>query len=271
MLKIHLMAALHSLLPSSLFKLRGWSLALALLGSLVAGWAQPTHPQNTKNIPSPNNISQNTPAETPKVQRHLGFFAVADQPGTTWQDVTLNGVNWGFGVQWRRKENGALLGGGMDLAYQPLGRFAQDVQVLEGETGSTVPGTLKLQNQNITAHYVLRLSPFKGMIQPFAEGLIGGRGALLVSNLEVEGGQRFEHFDDANWGVTYQYGWGGGLRFKLGEKARLTMRYVDLRSGNLVQVDETTLTIGTDGSLAFETKETELPTRSLQVGFGWDF
>lgn len=250
---------------------RSWTLGLIGIAAAATAWSQPTTtPPNTKNIPSPNSISQTTAPTPPKVQRYLGFFAVADQPGTTWNDVTLEGVNWGLGLQWRRKETGALLGGGMDLAYQPLGRFVQDVTVLQDD-GAVVPGTLKLQNQNVTAHYVLRLAPFKGMIQPFAEGLVGGRGALLTSNLEVTGGQRFEHFDDASWGVTYQYGWGGGIRFKLGEKARFTLRYVDLRSGKLVQVDETTLSIGADGALAFETKETELPTRSLQVGFGWDF
>jgi len=264
---------LPSFLPFfiSASRLRGWTWSFMLIVAGLKAWGQPTTPpSNTKNIPSPNTIAQTTDPVAPKVQRYLGFFAVADQPGTTWDDVTLEGVNWGVGLQWRIKEIGSLLGGGMDLAYQPLGRFVQDVQVLQ-EDGNKVPGTLKLQNQNVSFHYVLRLAPFKGMIQPFAEGLVGGRGALLTTNLEVEGGQRFEHFDDASWGVTYQFGWGGGVRFKLGEKARLTLRYADLRGGELVQVDETTLAIGSDGSLAFETKETELPTRSLQVGFGWDF
>jgi hypothetical protein len=250
----------------------GWS-AFAVSFFLFSGaiaWAQPTTPPSgTKNITPPNNLQETTPPAR-KIQRHIGLIAVADQPGSTWKEVTLDGVNWGFGVQWRRKEQGTLFGGGLDLAYQPLGRFTQDVQVV-GADGTPEPAVMKLQNQNISLHYALRLAPFSGMIQPFAEGLVGARGSLLSTNLELEDGSLFEHFDQANWGYTYQYGWSGGIRLKLGDTARITLRYADIRSGKLTQVDESSIQIDSDNTVNFETKDVALPTRSLQLGLGWDF
>jgi hypothetical protein len=57
----------------------------------------------------------------------------------------------------------------------------------------------------------------------------------------------------------------------LGDTARITLRYADIRSGKLTQVDESSIQIDSDNTVNFETKDVALPTRSLQLGLGWDF
>jgi hypothetical protein len=213
-------------------------------------------------------LSAQNPGEPTKKQKQKQFsvFALADQAGSTLMEVTPEGATWGAGVQWRKKGEKGLLASGVDLAYQPLGSLEAEVN-LDG----TTTGTMRARNQYLTAHYVLRLSPFQGWFQPFAEGFAGGRAAVLNTEFATDDATLQDVLSDAkvqDFGATWNYGWGFGFRLRMAEGFYITARYADISSGELDQVVD--LTIGSDGAVTTDIAPTAMPTSSVMAGISWD-
>lgn len=209
--------------------------------------------------------SPSEPTEEKK-QKQFSVFALADQAGSTLMEVTPEGATWGAGVQWRKKGEKGLLASGIDLAYQPIGSWESEVD-LDG----TTTGTMRARNQFLTAHYVLRLSPFKGWFQPFAEGFAGGRAAVLNTEFTTDDATLQDVLSDAkvqDFGATWNYGWGFGFRLRMAEGFYITARYADISSGELDQVVD--LSIAGDGSVSTTVEPTSMPTSSVMAGISWD-
>jgi hypothetical protein len=213
-------------------------------------------------------LSAQTPAEPAeeKKQKQFSIFALADQAGSTLMEVTPEGATWGAGVQWRKKSEKGLLASGIDLAYQPIGSWESEVNLDANTTG-----TMRARNQFLTAHYVLRLSPFQGWFQPFAEGFVGGRAAVLNTEFTTDDATLQDVLSDAkvqDFGATWNYGWGFGFRLRMAEGFYITARYADLSSGELDQVVD--LAIGEDGMVTTTIEPTAMPTSSVMAGISWD-
>ncbi len=211
-------------------------------------------------------------AEEPaKKQKQFSVFALSDQSGTTVQDVSLDGATWGAGVQWRKKSEKGMLASGIDLAYQPIGTLESEVTI--DDNGTLTDGTLRARNQYLTAHYVLRLSPFNGWFQPFAEGFAGGRAAVLNTEFATENATldeklKSENLDVPEWGATWNYGWGFGCRLRLAEGFYVLARYANISSGELDLV--TDVSIDADGIVNTTIVPTAMPTSSVLAGISWD-
>ena len=208
--------------------------------------------------------------EEPSMQKQFSVFALADQMGTTIMEVTPEGATWGAGVQWRKKSEKGLLASGIDLAYQPIGSMESEVEL--NDNGVLIPGTLRARNQYLTAHYALRLSPFNGWFQPYAEGFAGGRAAVLNTEFTADGNPTLQDkLSDAavqDFGTTYNYGWGFGCRLRLAEGFFLNARYANITSGELDQV--TDVSIAADGTVTTTVEPKLMPTSSVMAGISWD-
>ena len=214
--------------------------------------------------------SQTPGTEEPtKKQKQFSAFALSDQSGTTVQDVTLDGATWGAGVQWRKKSEKGMLASGIDLAYQPLGTLESAVTI--DNNGTLTDGTLRARNQYLTAHYVLRLSPFNGWFQPFAEGFAGGRAAVLNTEFATVDATLQDKLQDAGvqeFGATWNYGWGFGCRLRLAEGFYVLARYANISSGELDQVID--VSIAANGEVSSTVVPTAMPTSSVLAGISWD-
>lgn len=201
-----------------------------------------------------------------KKQKQFSIFALADQAGSTLMEVTPEGATWGAGVQWRKQGEKGLLASGIDLAYQPLGTLEADVML-----DATTAGVMRARNQYLTAHYVLRLSPFKGWFQPYAEGFAGGRAAVLNTEFSTEDATFQENLSNAavqDFGATWNYGWGFGFRLRMAEGFYITARYADISSGELDQV--VAVSIDEAGTVTSTVEPTPMPTSSVMAGISWD-
>ncbi len=209
-------------------------------------------------------------AEEPsKKQKQFSAFALSDQSGTTVQDVSLDGATWGAGVQWRKKSEKGMLASGIDLAYQPIGTLESEVTI--DNNGTLTAGTLRARNQYLTAHYVLRLSPFNGWFQPFAEGFAGGRAAVLNTEFSTPDATLQDKLQDAGvqeFGATWNYGWGFGCRLRLAEGFYVLARYANISSGELDLV--TDVSIDANGGVNTTIEPTAMPTSSVLAGISWD-
>lgn len=207
--------------------------------------------------------------EPGKKQKQFSAFALSDQSGTTVQDVTLEGATWGAGVQWRKKSEKGMLASGIDLAYQPIGTLQSEVTI--DDNGTLTDGTLRARNQYLTAHYVLRLSPFNGWFQPFAEGFAGGRASVLNTEFSTADATLQDKLQDAGvqeFGATWNYGWGFGCRLRLAEGFYALARYANISSGELDLV--TDVSIDGNGNVNTTIEPTAMPTSSVLAGISWD-
>jgi hypothetical protein len=213
--------------------------------------------------------TQPTAMEPAKKQKQFSVFALADQMGSTIAEVSPEGATWGAGVQWRKKSEKGMLASGIDLAYQPLGTLESAVNIDNG--GTSTDGTLRARNQYLTAHYVLRLSPFNGWFQPFAEGFAGGRAAVLNTEFTTEDQTLQDKLSGAGvqeFGATWNYGWGFGCRLRMAEGFYVMARYASISSGELDQVTEVSIT--GDGNVATVVEPVAMPTSSVLAGISWD-
>jgi hypothetical protein len=229
----------------------GCGILLLLLGGMVSAQSEAEGESSSKD------------------RRLFSMFVLADQMGTTLMEASPEGAIWGVGVQWRKQSTKGLLASGFDLAYQPVGSIESEVAILENN--AITNGTLKARNQYLTAHYALRLSPFQGWFQPFAEGFAGGRAAVLNTEFSSEDATIQEKLADTrveNFGATWNYGWGFGFRLRLAEGFYVQARYADITSGDLDQVVE--LSIAEDGAISTTIEPTPMPTSSIMAGISWD-
>jgi hypothetical protein len=222
-------------------------------------------------------VENETETRTKKNERSLGIFILGDQPVET-DGLDYSGMHYGLGVNWIKTGRTGLLSRGYDLGYQPISTIEQSVfvqHVSETDDGVTeLPGTLKIRNQLVTAHYVLRLSPFKGAFRPFAEGLAGGRASVLQSSLEVDGlpeSRWVDGLDVPHFGKTWNYGWGVGVNWELAPHVYFSARYAEIETGALDLIDESTLATDDQGFVSFSTASVTQPTRSFRAGLSFTF
>lgn len=234
--------------------------------------------QNTKNPPvGPNNAPE---AEAHILLldkwRHVGFHLISDWQGGE-VDSVLDDPTFGFALTYMKHDRHGLLDGGFDIGFQPMGGFDTTAFVMQ-DGKAPLKGQLRVRNQLVHAHYLLRFSLFqRAKIQPFAEGFVGARGSLLGARFTAQGSEDFTPVNDVPFfSANFSCGYALGARIQMGERTFLTARYGEMRhldGGNVVQVaDADQLTIGPDGTVSSNaTTGVTLPPYSVRVGLAMNF
>jgi len=208
--------------------------------------------------------------------RHVGFHLISDWQGDEVESV-LDDQSFGFALTYMNHDRHGLLDGGFDIGFQPMGGFDTTAVVMQDD-GTTLEGQLRVRNQLVHAHYLLRLTLFqRGKIQPFAEGFVGARGSLLGARFTAQGSDEFTPVNDVPFfSANFSYGYALGARIQMSERKFLTARYGEMHhldGGNVVQVaDADQLNIGPDGTVTSNaTAGVTLPPYTVRVGLALNF
>jgi hypothetical protein len=241
-------------------------LLLALMALTINTQAQ-TSKKNTSSKESSTRSSRKSSSKQNKqypklLTSVLTISAMSDIHNENEVDLVIQNPKVGLDLSYTKQVIGKVFSKGLSLGWQPI-ETTSDVNI-QGETG-----VLKATNQMVHAHYTIRVSPLKNTwFQPYVEGIVGAKGAVLSSSFEYDDPQQEDVNDIQYFKYTWNFGYAGGLRFRATNLIYLDVRYARIRSGSLERVTDMVID---NNVITYETEEWEVPIGYLRAGISFSF
>jgi hypothetical protein len=166
---------------------------------------------------------------------------------------------------------------GFDYSWARLEHKDEDfvINYFVSVTGQYVyeNATMYLQNRNNRYVTNLRLRPFNGKFQPYAELNCGFESYRVLADVIKEGygysyasNSNFQYYD-----ITYVTGWSAGLRISSNEKLFVDFKFQNLKSGPVNYVKLNTFTIIDDENIFYEKIQITPKKFVYQVGLSYTY
>lgn len=161
---------------------------------------------------------------------------------------------------------------GFGYGWNKLGRNAQDIMVPDVKDGKTM-ASFAIQTVRHTYDVLLRLSPFRGRVQPFAEGIGGWSNFITRSDLKThysngeKGDSRERLYNEA----SLNYGWGLGMQIRLLPHVFLEGKMQRIYATDTSVFNHESLVIAENGALEYETIEERPEFVTIQAGLTFKF
>ena len=161
-----------------------------------------------------------------------------------------------------------------------MGALDQDISVYGGTNvlGDTIfnNGTYRVRHNNYRYQGLLRIRPFNGFFQPYAEGLAGIETFSTKTDLSVQNSGGFSSVEDAKVqqsSVSFLYGYALGFRFRTKNAKRVwfDLRYENIQGGKAQYVIPETVTIQNNTDLVYTTGTTKTNRQIIQFGLTFGF
>jgi hypothetical protein len=151
------------------------------------------------------------------------------------------------------------------------GRMGGDyaLQQTQGNILGNRQGNKVQVNSNIYNHHgLLRLSPMRTKVRPYADLMLGARHFVTRSVAITTNEATSEEKDGA---ITGSYGWAVGTMVGLSDQFYVEGRVERLYSGKVDYVDPSTIAIGADGSVSYRKLSSRTDALQIQIGAGIRF
>ena len=241
-------------------------LLLALMALTINTQAQ-TSKKDTSSKESSTRSSRKSSSKQNKqypklLTSVLTISAMSDIHNENEVDLVIQNPKVGLDLSYTKQVIGKVFSKGLSLGWQPI-ETTSDVNI-QGETG-----VLKATNQMVHAHYTIRVSPLKNTwFQPYVEGIVGAKGAVLSSSFEYDDPQQEDVNDIQYFKYTWNFGYAGGLRFRATNLIYVDLRYARIRSGSIERITDMVID---NNVITYETDEWEVPTGYLRAGISFSF
>jgi hypothetical protein len=183
--------------------------------------------------------------------------------GTFSHPIKQSPFDWGFQFSWNQ-----------------MGALDQDISVYGGTNvlGDTISnnGTYRVRHNNYRYQGLLRIRPFNGFFQPYAEGLAGIESFSTKTDISVQNSGGFSSVEDAKVqqsSTSFLYGYALGFRFRTKKAKRVwfDLRYENIQGGKAQYVIPETVTIQNNTDLVFTTGTTKTNRQIIQFGLTFGF
>ena len=183
--------------------------------------------------------------------------------GTFSHPIKQSPFDWGFQFSWNQ-----------------MGALDQDISVYGGTnvSGDTIfnNGTYRVRHNNYRYQGLLRIRPFNGFFQPYAEGLAGVETFLTKTDLSVQNSGGFSSVEEAKVqqsSTSLLYGYALGLRFrtKNAKHVWFDLRYENIQGGKAQYVIPETVTIQNNTDLVYTTGTTKTNRQIIHFGLTFGF
>lgn len=159
---------------------------------------------------------------------------------------------------------------GFDFGYAAMGREVMTVPVSDPAL-AVDEGRLSVNAKTLNYNALLRLSPSKGKVRPYLDGLAGFRQFTTKSSITVQGlHEPLRKERNAN-DLVLNAGWAAGLMVTLGGTGYIEARVERFHSGQASYVDGRSIALDPDGNLGFDTLESGTGTLNVLLGVGFRF
>lgn len=167
----------------------------------------------------------------------------------------------GIEINYTKQKMSRMLSKGISVGLQPVSKIQQSL-LIQGD-----PVLVKVRNQIVHGHLILRFSPFKfSRIQPYIDFIGGAQGSLLTSEHENLSQEEEEVIRErVYFDKSLLYGYSAGVRMKIADHFFFDLRYARVTSsGNLESI--ASYQIENDGSVTYTTNGWEAPDGYLRAG-----
>ncbi len=169
---------------------------------------------------------------------------------------------------------------GFQFSWNQMGALDQDISVYGGTnvSGDTIfnTGTYRVRHNNYRYQGLLRIRPFNGYFQPYAEGLAGIESFSTKTDISVQNSGGFSSVEDTKVqqsSVSFLFGYALGFRFRT-KKAKnvwFDLRYENIQGGKAQYVIPETVTIQNNTDLTYTTGTTKTNRQIIQFGLTFGF
>ena len=183
--------------------------------------------------------------------------------GTFSHPIKQSPFDWGFQFSWNQ-----------------MGALDQDFKSYAGTNalGDSLfnKGTYRVRHNNYRYQGLLRIRPFNGFFQPYAEGLAGVETFLTKTDLSVQNNGGFSSVEEAkvqqsSTSVLYGYALGLRIRTKKAKHVWFDLRYENIQGGKAKYVIPETVTIQNNTDLVYTTGTTKTNRQIIQFGLTFGF
>ncbi|MFN5621572.1 MAG: hypothetical protein ACK478_09745 [Flavobacteriales bacterium] len=201
-----------------------------------------------------------------QVAQPLGEFATqyegfpAGIGGSFSMPVLRSPIEWGIGYAWNSM-------GSSDRDIVAL--INQDS--INGNVYSEGKMAIRSTNSRYLAH--ARIRPLAGKIQPYGDVFSGLETYKTTTSITLDNSgysselsTNRDHLD-----MTYCFGWALGLRWRVAPGVYVEGRYENITGGKVKYVNDESISINNDNSIAFDLKESKTNKAVYQVGVAIGF
>lgn len=166
---------------------------------------------------------------------------------------------------------------GIGYAWNSMGSSDRDIVALINQdsiNGNTYSdGKLAIRSTN--SRYLLhaRVRPLVGRIQPYGELFSGLETYKTETSITLDNSgysselaTNRDHLD-----MTYCYGWALGLRWRVAPGIYVEGRYENINGGEVQYVDDSSISVNSDNTIAFNLKESKTNKGIYQIGVAFGF
>ncbi len=184
---------------------------------------------------------------------------------------------FGYGGSFLTRNRIPWFQSGINFTYGQTGKFTDEVSIQEGETynGTPVFGItdLTVKHKIYRTHGVLRFKPFKGMVQPYIDGMAGMKVFASSAKMEQGEGRSKTVLDRYNIekSLTSSFGWAAGLKVEITNDFFVEGRYEHMTGGTASYIDEESLYLNASDKLEYDLHESRTNSSLVHLGISIDF
>lgn len=160
--------------------------------------------------------------------------------------------------------------GGMAFDYGIMGKSVATVPVNDPALTAT-EGSIRVKAKVLSYSPLLRLSPLKGKVRPYVDGMLGLRQFTTVSTVTVDGLENSLSRDRNANDFAFSTGWAAGIMVGLGGIGYVEARVERFNSGNATYVDPTSIAVDAAGNVGFSTLNSRTDAVNVLLGIGLRF
>ena len=210
---------------------------------------------------------------------NIGFGAQLVQPTGEYAD-RYNGNPIGLSGFFSHPIKQLPFDWGFQFSWNQMGALDQDISVYAGATatGDSIfnNGTYRVRHNNYRYQGLLRIRPFNGFLQPYAEGLAGVETFSTKTDISVQNSGGFSSVEEAKVqqsSTSLLYGYALGLRIRARNSKHMwfDIRYENIQGGKAQYVIPETVTIQNNIDLVYTTGTTKTNRQIIQFGLTFGF
>ncbi len=198
---------------------------------------------------------------------HLGI------PNGEFQDV-YGEYLYGVGGTIVTKNRFPFVYTGLNYSYARMGKTTSEIQLLDGENqfGSAVwkGYSASISNKIHRIHAVARFEPFRGKVQPYVEGAVGG--VIYNSRMTIQEDSRYAEPEKSNLetSIAGSIGWSAGLKVQVVNRIFIEGRIENLLGSKASYMKPESIYINGYGDADYDMLRSQTNSRVFQLGISFE-
>ena len=208
-------------------------------------------------------------AQLPAFQGNFGVQAGVTVPTGEFAD-TWGSPMFTLGGQFSAPLGLMPLQSGLNFGYGFMDRTSAELP-LSDPVLTADHGTLEVRAKTLAYHPFLRMSPLRGKLRPYVEGLVGLRQFTTFNTVRVDGLDEPLQRDRTANDFVFSSGWAAGLQMGWGGIGYVEARVERFHGGQATYVDPASVTVDPAGAVAFNTLNSRTDLVNVLLGIGIRF